>query len=264
MEHAELPPTARSRTRRRQIPAAVQWALAVLVGVSLWATQGSGWANVEPGPTPNLTTVLLDQNDPDQLDPTFGDHGRWHATTINATALSWWDWARCHLDRHCDLFPLATGSNARHWEQQAMDRSVTEAIDLARTWAGGDTDHPVPTHADLGPVGGASAGLMLTLALIDAATPGDLTGGKVIAGTGTVNSLAEVGSVTGVPFKVAGALDTGAEVFFTPHRRYDEAVTAAEGTDLEVVPVQYVSGALTWLCAHGGTSPVCTSAALTN
>lgn len=105
-------------------------------------------------------------------------------------------------------------------------------------------------------IGGPSAGLMFTLAYLDSLTGGDLTGGRVIAGTGTMSADGEVGRIDGVAHKVQGALEVGAEVFFSPSADAAEAASAARGR-LEVIAVDHVTDAIGWLCAHGGESRVC-------
>ncbi|MCG7527339.1 PDZ domain-containing protein [Streptomyces sp. OfavH-34-F] len=80
------------------------------------------------------------------------------------------------------------------------------------------TDHTFPFEIDikLADVGGPSAGLMFSLGLIDKLTPGQLTGGKFIAGTGTMNDRGEVGPIGGITMKLVGARDAGARYFLTP------------------------------------------------
>jgi len=65
-------------------------------------------------------------------------------------------------------------------------------------------------------VGGGSGGLMMSLAIYDKITPGDLLGGRVIAGTGTMNATGTVGAIGGIQEKIAGAESAGAKVFFVP------------------------------------------------
>ena len=67
-----------------------------------------------------------------------------------------------------------------------------------------------------GDVGGPSAGLMFALGLYDTLTPGDLTGGRTIAGTGTIDLEGEVGGIGGIVDKVVGAERAGASVFLVP------------------------------------------------
>ncbi|HEX6870527.1 MAG TPA: PDZ domain-containing protein [Micromonosporaceae bacterium] len=73
-------------------------------------------------------------------------------------------------------------------------------------------------------IGGPSAGLMLTLGIIDKIKPEDLTSGKIIAGTGTINSAGEVGPIGGVPQKIIAAKAAGATFFLTPQANCAEAV----------------------------------------
>lgn len=65
-------------------------------------------------------------------------------------------------------------------------------------------------------IGGPSAGLVFALAIYDTLTPGSLTDGRDVAGTGEINGLGEVGPIGGIQQKVAGARDAGAELFLVP------------------------------------------------
>ena len=65
-------------------------------------------------------------------------------------------------------------------------------------------------------IGGPSAGLMFSLAVYDTLTPGSLTGGHVVAGTGEIEPDGSVGPIGGIQQKIAAADDAGAELFFVP------------------------------------------------
>lgn len=65
-------------------------------------------------------------------------------------------------------------------------------------------------------VGGPSAGLAFTLGIIDKLTPGGLTGGRTVAGTGTIDGFGDVGPIGGIQQKIFGALHAGATVFLVP------------------------------------------------
>ncbi|MGI9121001.1 MAG: YlbL family protein [Acidimicrobiales bacterium] len=105
---------------------------------------------------------------------------------------------------------------------------------------------PFPVQVDQGEIGGPSAGLMIALTVYDLTDPADLTRGRTIAGTGTIDLDGEVGPVGGVDSKVVAAEEAGASLFLVPR---DEAAQAQEaaGDDLEVVPVGTVDDALTAL-----------------
>ncbi|HVF06975.1 MAG TPA: S16 family serine protease, partial [Actinomycetota bacterium] len=77
---------------------------------------------------------------------------------------------------------------------------------------------PFPFEIEIasGDVGGPSAGLMLSLGLYDTLTPGDLTGGRKIAGTGTLTPQGDVGPIGGIADKVIGAERVQADVFLVP------------------------------------------------
>ncbi|MEU3503888.1 PDZ domain-containing protein [Streptomyces hundungensis] len=80
------------------------------------------------------------------------------------------------------------------------------------------TDHAFPFTVDikLADVGGPSAGLMFSLGIVDKLTPEDLTGGKFIAGTGTIDDNGKVGPIGGIEMKLIGARQAGARYFLTP------------------------------------------------
>ncbi|MGZ8742366.1 MAG: YlbL family protein [Nocardioides sp.] len=65
-------------------------------------------------------------------------------------------------------------------------------------------------------IGGPSAGLIFATAVYDTLTPGALTGGHDVAGTGTIDSAGKVGPIGGIQQKIVAAADAGAELFLVP------------------------------------------------
>ncbi len=110
----------------------------------------------------------------------------------------------------------------------------------------------------LADVGGPSAGLMFSLALIDKLTPGPLTGGRFVAGTGTITADGAVGPISGIRFKMLKASEVGAATFLVPAANCAEAAAdAPEG--LQLVRVGSLGEAVTALdiLRGGGTPPGC-------
>jgi PDZ domain-containing protein len=103
----------------------------------------------------------------------------------------------------------------------------------------------VDVDFETGKIGGPSAGLMMTLALYDKLTPDDLTGGRRIAGTGTIACDGGVGPIGGVEQKVAGAEREGAAIFLSPRANLDAAKRAAD--DIEVVAISNFDDAREYL-----------------
>jgi PDZ domain-containing protein len=90
-------------------------------------------------------------------------------------------------------------------------------------------DFPIDVENNVGDeVGGPSAGTMFALAIYDRLTPGSLTGGRTVAGTGTMSPDGTVGPIGGVRQKIAGAAAAGAKVFLVPDANCAEA---AQGSD---------------------------------
>ncbi|MGW3285833.1 YlbL family protein [Streptomyces sp. NPDC001002] len=126
------------------------------------------------------------------------------------------------------------------------------------------TDHTFPFTIDikLADVGGPSAGLMFSLGIYDKLTPGNLTGGKFVAGTGTIDDEGKVGPIGGIEMKTVGARSKGAQYFLTPA---DNCKAAAKDTPdgLTLVKVKTIDDALGALkdIRSGKTSalPKCTT-----
>jgi Lon-like protease len=94
-------------------------------------------------------------------------------------------------------------------------------------------------------VGGPSAGLMFALTVYNAVTPDDLTGGRKIAGTGTINLDGSVGPIGGVEQKVVAAELAGATYFLSPPDNYAAARSVAH--NIQVVKVASIAQAIEFL-----------------
>ncbi|MCZ6737609.1 MAG: PDZ domain-containing protein [Actinobacteria bacterium] len=108
------------------------------------------------------------------------------------------------------------------------------------------TEPPFPLSIQAGDVGGPSAGMMHTLAIIDTLTEGELTKGHVIAGTGTIKVDGTVGNIGGIRQKVVGAEAAGATYILVPQGNYDTALTAERST-IEIVPIATINDAIEFL-----------------
>jgi Lon-like protease len=120
--------------------------------------------------------------------------------------------------------------------------------------------HPFTVKIDLDKIGGPSAGLMFTLGIMDKLKPEDLTGGKIIAGTGTIDDDGNVGPIGGIPQKLVGAKSAGAQLFLVPK---DNCAEALKNTvpGLPMAEVATVDDALTALKTFiaGGTPKPCSA-----
>lgn len=108
------------------------------------------------------------------------------------------------------------------------------------------TESPFPLAIEAGDIGGPSAGMMHTIAIIDTLTEGELTKGHVIAGTGTIQPDGTVGAIGGIRQKVVGAEAAGAEAILVPEANYEKALTA-EHDDIAIVPVATLDDAISYL-----------------
>jgi PDZ domain-containing protein len=139
--------------------------------------------------------------------------------------------------------------------QDAATEAALKYLDL--------NDRKVKVTLKLADVGGPSAGLLFTLGIIDKldgdGAGGDLTGGRTIAGTGTIDEDGTVGAVGGVALKTQAAKRDGATVFLVPKEECADA-KAELPKGLRLIPVTSLKGAvsaLTALESGKGSVPAC-------
>lgn len=149
--------------------------------------------------------------------------------------------------------------------QEVTAEQMTQSQDSATVAALGYlhlSPSQVKVTVDLGDIGGPSAGQLIALGIIDKLAGdgkgGDLSGGKVIAGTGTIDDDGNVGAVGGVPLKTQAAARDGATVFLVPKSECSDAkVNTPAG--LRLIPVTTLSDSVKALTAlnSGGPVPSC-------
>ncbi|MBW3658733.1 MAG: PDZ domain-containing protein [Actinobacteria bacterium] len=121
---------------------------------------------------------------------------------------------------------------------------------------------PVDVRIDAGVIGGPSAGLMFTLGIIDLLGEEDLTGGTVVAGTGTIDREGTVGPIGGIRQKILGATtraegEPAATVFLVPEANMGEASGAPVQRGITLVPIATLDDAMQALAdLRAGRSPV--------
>jgi Lon-like protease len=129
---------------------------------------------------------------------------------------------------------------------------------------GADQAHmPFKVNVDIpSDIGGPSAGLMMTLAIYDYLTPGSLSGGQRIAGTGEIATDGAVGQIGGIQQKIAGAMHSGAKLFLVPADNCEDVIGADNGS-MRLVKVSTMEGALSaieaWVKDPNATLPTCGS-----
>ena len=96
---------------------------------------------------------------------------------------------------------------------------------------------------------GPSGGLMLTLEIYNELISEDITKGKKIVGTGTINMDGSVGGIAGVEYKIKGAVKRHADIFFVPVDNYEEAIALKneKGYKIDIVAVDNFIDAIEYL-----------------
>ena len=96
---------------------------------------------------------------------------------------------------------------------------------------------------------GPSAGFMLSLAIYDKLVSDDLTKGRKIVGTGTIDINGKIGEIGGVKYKLIGAVKNKADIFFVPSGNYQEAISVKNKFNykIDVVKVDTLTDAIEYL-----------------
>lgn len=194
--------------------------------------------------------------------PTRDTRGELRMTTIVATGPE----VRASLGNLIDgwfrsdraVMPLdavyPSGDNVKEIEEfnaEQMRESQDAATAAALNYLG-RSDDDIDVDLELADVGGPSAGLLFSLGIVDKldgdGRGGDLTGGRTIAGTGTITPDGKVGAVGGVALKTQAARRDGATVFLVPKDECADA-KAEQPKGLRLIPVTTLKGAVQSLVA---------------
>ncbi|MFF4724413.1 PDZ domain-containing protein [Streptomyces mirabilis] len=210
---------------------------------------------------PGMTANVLGENKGDPVitisgAPTRKTNGQLRMTTIEATGPDasvslgdvidgWFRTDRAVMPRD-SVYP--SGNSVKEIEQHnaaEMKQSQDTATEAALSYLHEKND--VKVTLKLADVGGPSAGLLFTLGIIDKldgdGSGGDLTGGRTVAGTGTIDADGKVGAVGGVALKTQAARRDGATVFLVPKAECSDAKSELP-KGLRLVPVTTLKGAV--------------------
>jgi PDZ domain-containing protein len=198
--------------------------------------------------------------------------GQLRMTTIEATSPdtrvtlpdvidSWFGTDRAVMPRDA-VYPSGdTVKEIERYNRRQMEESQDEATRAALGYLGED-GKGIEVELKLADVGGPSAGLLFSLGIVDKLNGdgdgGDLTGGRVVAGTGTIDADGKVGPVGGVPLKTQAARRDGATVFLVPKAECADA-RAELPRGLRLIPVTTLEGAVDALVSleKGDKVPAC-------
>lgn len=200
--------------------------------------------------------------------PVSQSKGQLRLTTVGvysrvdlATAMRYWaDTETAVVPREYVYPPGTSPSTVEKNEKEAFTQSQNTAETAALRALGYDDGTPPPftLEFDLAGIGGPSAGLLFALGIVDKLTPADLTGGRIIAGTGSLDDSGEVGAIGGITQKLIGARAADATVFLTPVANC-EAAAKNPPAGLRLVKVGTLDDALSALAAlrDEGEVPEC-------
>ena len=149
-----------------------------------------------------------------------------YVTSVNGIAVKSVD----HLRELVNEFDAKTALNIsvlRDGENLSFDITPIKNTDdrwVLGIFVGTKFDFPVNVKLQLSDIGGPSGGTMFALGIYDRLTPGELTGGQHIAGTGTIDANGTVGAIGGIRQKLYGAQRAGAKFFLAPAENCNEVV----------------------------------------
>ncbi|WP_406008655.1 hypothetical protein OG440_22940 [Streptomyces sp. NBC_00637] len=227
---------------------------------------------------PGMTANVLGENKGNPVititgAPTRKTSGQLRMTTIEATnpdtdirlsdVVDGWFSADQAIMPRDSVYP--SGESTKEIEQhntEQMRQSQDAATEAALTYLD-RTDDGIEVTLKLSDVGGPSAGLLFSLGIVDKldgdGSGGDLTGGRTIAGTGTIEADGTVGAVGGVALKTQAARRDGATVFLVPKAECADA-KAELPKGLRLIPVTTLKNTVTTLTAlekGKGSVPSC-------
>jgi len=162
-----------------------------------------------------------------------------------------------------DYFPIGQNTDdVLKADRKDFTDSIDAAIYVAKQHLEPSIANKMKVKLNLDEVGGPSAGMMLTLGIIEKASTASLTGGKYIAGTGTIDRDGKVGPIGGIQFKMISAKRAGDNFFLAPRENCYEVVGHIPA-GLRVFSVETIEDALNILkviASDGDTGklPVCT------
>lgn len=160
-----------------------------------------------------------------------------------------------------DTVPVTVRRDGEKTTVQVTTVEGTEGQALLGVYLTVEIDPPFEVEINIDSIGGPSAGQMFALGIYDKLTPGSLTGGQSVAGTGTIDLDGEVGAIGGIRQKLIAARRAGATWFLAPESNCTEVVGHVPD-GLTVVPVQSLAESIETLkaIADGDTSalPACT------
>ena len=118
-----------------------------------------------------------------------------------------------------------------------MDDGMKIGVSLLTTYE--YTTNPEVSITSKASEAGSSGGLMMSLTIYNSLVPKDITDGKKIVGTGTIDIDGNVGEIGGVKYKLIGAVKNDADVFICPEENYEEALSVAEDKnyDIQIISV---------------------------
>ena len=235
-----------------------------------------------PGPTANvLGKVSEAKNAKDMISisggKTYRSKGKLLLTTVSATGVPGypatnaqvlWAWFSRHtivvpqeVEYPANQTPEEYRKESSEQMDQAQDSAQNQALSFLRKRGVDVSGLKVTMNVDN--IGGPSAGMMYTLGAISKLTPEDETGGKVIAGTGTMEKDGTIGAIGGIQLKMVGALRDGAAWFIAPKSNCRQVVgNVPQG--LRVVAVSNLEEAYKALVAigsgKGGSLETCQAA----
>ncbi|MDX3541606.1 S16 family serine protease [Streptomyces europaeiscabiei] len=216
---------------------------------------------------PGMTANVLGENKGDPVITISGAEarktsGQLRMTTIEATGPDtrvglgdvldgWFRTDQAVMPREA-VYPSGdTAEEIQEYNAAEMKESQDTATEAALAYLGEDSGD-IQVTLRLADVGGPSAGLLFSLGIVDKldgdGSGGDLTGGRVIAGTGTIDTDGRVGAVGGVTLKTQAARRDGATVFLVPKAECSDA-KAELPKGLRLIPVTTLKGAVGSLVA---------------
>ena len=215
------------------------WALVALTVLGgIWGSiQPLPYVILSPGPAFNVLGIADGREVLQVLPPVDSEPpGEIHLLTVSElgspeSSPNFWDLVLAFLSEDQAIYPMdlffpngetVDKLNANGKKQFDQSKAASLAAASMVLPIGTLDEHRV--KFDVADVGGPSGGMMFALGIYDKLTPGQLTGGHDIAGTGTIDGAGVVGPIGGIQQKMFGAKNAGAKFFLAPAENCSEVV----------------------------------------
>lgn len=169
--------------------------------------------------------------------------------TVKAQPVDNFNMLKCELNKNCETLKLFD-TNQQIDNQLVATETIDVAAKAVKKYVNETSNLPsvlTPNHSSV-TIAGASSGLAVGLYALDNYSTNGLFKTQRIAATGVINNDGKIGPIAGIELKTKLIVKNNIDVFYVPQANYRQAKSAAQATDLTIVPVKTLQDVITHAC----------------